>query len=260
MSLDKEKADNGEDDSEELPPELMNMIKETVEEGTKEAKNEVTAEELATFFTRAVSMIRDDALPDKLSAAVKDKTDRQEKLNSIKDVLNPIYEALWKDLGVAYELGKHAIQQHQSILQDPKVPETIKKKLSVGIRLFSQTEQRLVRRALMGEEAYNKQLEEEQKVAKVRDELKEELDGLGVKERGKYIVSLKEEGAALREKLKGLGQEKAVEYLTNPSPEDQQLLYKLSALTMLMTSEASSHQGGCCSHGHHSHGDHGHSH
>lgn len=150
VSLEKE-GEDGSGAKEELPPELMNLIKEAVEEGTEaeEPKKEVTAEELATFFARAVEKISDDDLPGKLADAVKDKEDRQEKLNSIKGVLNPIYESLWKDLGVEYELGKHAIQQHQSLLHDPSIPQDVREKLISGIKQFSQTEQKLGKRFIM---------------------------------------------------------------------------------------------------------------
>ena len=146
VSLDKDEAAGEAAEKEELPPELMNLIKEAVEDGAaekEEPRKEVTAEDLALFFTKAVEKIREDSLPGKLTEAVKDKEDKQEKLNSIKDVLNPLYEAIWNKLGVEYEVGKHAIQQHQSILQDPSIAQEVKQKLTVGIRLFSQTEQRL---------------------------------------------------------------------------------------------------------------------
>ena len=67
----------------------------------------------------------------------------------------------------------------------------------------------------MGEEAYEQQLEEEKKVAKVRDELMEQMQGLDMKAQAKLVVDLKEEGAKLREKLKSLGQEEAVKYITD---------------------------------------------
>lgn len=67
----------------------------------------------------------------------------------------------------------------------------------------------------MGEEAYEKQVEEEKKIFKIRDELQEQMEGMGRKEQGEFVISLKEQGAKLREKLQALGQEKAVEYIND---------------------------------------------
>ena len=74
------------------------MIEETV--GEEALRENVTPEDLVSFFTRAVEIIGEGAMYVKLRKEVLGMDERKQQLDWVKGVLNAAFEGIWTGIGV----------------------------------------------------------------------------------------------------------------------------------------------------------------